>query len=350
MGALRLAEILDCVGFSDTPPSSQHSLLRVSLHNVKTGLERGHVDPVAAKMLLEALVTRVRVERGATGSAPHLDVVHGLLVAVLTEAGPALFFSRTASIDSYSDARAVTLQPSWAFKYWLDPTNVPEVNNDPHSMADVVQLVRIFQRGDHRQPAARIGVRDNVLWLTPHVGPVLQIIAEAQAAELSDGPAVLDTLDHAQRLRDLLGLQRRQHPDRAIAFTSASNIRGLNAVAEDALNRGVAARRPLAAPTLFDAGDYPRFRHWPTTDGASDSDFGRTWDLAEGRVEGGAPEMVVRPMACDEFEEAVSLGPIHSVTPSPETAKARDQVFANDVCGSETVKSLLNGLSGRLGL
>lgn len=346
---MRLADLLSAEGLQESPPSSYCSLFRVILFNLEIGLDRGHVDRDAAKGVFQELLDALEAVDSKV-SAIHIDRVYEKLAAILIRDAPALFFCRTDPLASHLEEHPITYQPSWAFKFWVDDT-IHEARNEVHSPADVATLVRTFEQGESLRPEAKVGYP--VLWLAPNVGAVRECLDAASHLRYDLGLGALEASGYAQSLRDLLGLQRRVFPERAIAMVANGTIGELQASAESlTLTRAdEPSRRPFAAPTQFDAGEYPRFRHWPTSDGLVEADYGRTWDLADDAAGStGAPELVSEPLALEDMRRVISLGPILSRGPTEHEATTLDLAFANELCGDATIASLVNALSLRLEL
>src|SRR6185369_15097149 len=156
-------------------------------------------------------------------------------------------------------------------KFWLDD-DVPEARLEEHSEGDVATLLQIFANGDSRRPEAEVG--KPILWLSPNFGEVKENINAAVHCRYDAGHAALDGAGYAERLRDLLGLQSRVFPERAIAVVVDRSIGDFQAgMEEEAIRESSSSRKKLAAPTQFDAGVYPRFRHWPQATGGFDGDY-----------------------------------------------------------------------------
>ena len=347
---MSLQDILLARGLADDPPSEHCSLLRACLHNLKAALDLGHLSLRNIRDLFEELLSELS-DAGWSESPAHIDQVYVQLASILARATPALFFCREAEQISYLEDSAVSLQPSWAFKFWLKE-GVHEARLEEHQLADVIALTSAFASRDNRLPDAKLGLP--LLWLTPNVGAVAVIVRGALTAQIDGGARTLEVGGFGQRLRDLLGVERRYFPEHAVAAVTTLTIKELgesrvdDEVGEDA--EIVTEVRRLAAPTQFDACDYPVFRHWPSAAGDTDSDYGRTWDLAndvgEGRS-GGAPELISDPLPLDHISRLVPLGQIRMPPPSEAEKVAFASRFANELCGTETVTSLVTTLARR---
>ncbi len=348
-----LADLLDCEGAHSDPPSSGCSLLRATLFNIHVGLDRRHLDPAAVRDVFDDMLDVLGTTRARRGSPPDIDEAYRILAEVLTTAGPRLFFARTDPINNHVDCRLVTIQPSWAFGFWLDGLS-HEARTGIHTAAVAHQVVQLFAQRENRLPGARIGIPGEPLWLTPSIGAVRQMIDMAFQAQYDAGYGALEGADYAQRLRDLLGLQKRTYPDRTVAMIASNTVGELQAsavsAAATAAAEGRPIRRPLAAPTQFDARDYPRFRHWPFADGQVEHDYGRTWDLADdaGDELGGAPELVSAALDPDQIGRVISLGLVTSPsTPEDEVAE-RTPGSRKRSAAMRTLESLVAALTRRL--
>lgn len=348
---MKLLELADIKGADTGAPSSNCSRLRVTLFNVRLGLHRRHIDRDATRTVFRNLLAELD-EDAREGVDLHVDWAYAKLAKTLATDGPGLFFSRSERLSEYVDQRPLTFQPSWAFKFWLDDS-AHESRNREHTAADVITLIGMFKEPSHRRPGAKVGRSGEVLWLTPIVGEVREVVDKALQCRHEGGARALESEHYAQRLRDLLGLERRVHPERAVILVAEETIGELQETAARAADNRQASRRTLCAPTLFDAGDYPRYRHWPYHAKAREPDYGRTWDLAVGAHAQrgcGAPELVSEPISVEAFSRMESLGPIHSPPPRVETQRMEDQAFADAICGTATIASLSRALSARLGL
>lgn len=343
-----LQDILTSRGLEDKPPSEHCSLLRACLHNIKIALDLGHVSAASVQDLFGALLDNLEIA-GWDTQPPHVDQVYVELAALLARADPALFFSRSSEVVSYLTNTAISLQPSWAFKYWLQD-NVHEARTEEHQYADVIALTRAFAIQDNREPNGKLGTP--LLWLTPNMGTVAELVAGAFQAQFDGGEDALEAGNYAQRLRDLLGLERRYFPEHAVAAVSSSPIGSLRRPGGETVvgDESMSDLPRVAAPTQFDACDYPVFRHWPTAAGDADADYGRTWYLASeegaGRT-GGAPELISDPLDLASISKMVPLGQIRAPSPTEDEKVAFAARFADEICGAETIVTLVATL-GRL--
>lgn len=358
-----LTEIVESAGVDDDLPSSYCSLFRVALFNINIALDRNHIEVKAAKDVFQELLDALE----ANGWAPkifQIDRVYLHFASILADTDPALFFCRHDEISTYLSERPVSLQPSWAFKHWLDDS-IHAARLPLHTTGDVEALLAQFATGESRKSGAAVGFP--ILWLTPYIGVVRDIVVGAERLRRANGPVALETSDNAQRLRDLLGLHWRLSPERAILVMLTGTVGDLKAALagqgpsghRSAIDVEMAGRpepavsREMAAPTQFDAGSYPRFRHWPEVDDCLDPNYGRTWDLsclrADGKT-GGAPEFVVKPRPLEAVSRMVSLGPIQVEPPTEEQQTILDRDFADALCGSTTIESLLSSISAKVDL
>lgn len=347
-----LVDLRNCEGVDDVNQSSAHSHTRVILSNLLRGLEQGHVKSASAHNVFVELIDQI--EKSGGPKAVHVDQLYGFLVEVLVKWGPDLFFERSELLVSHAEVQAATYQPSWAFKYWLND-DVSEARKPVHNQADVAVLVREFDAVTRRQPGARVGREKDVVWLTPLFGHVHDALDRASRIQRAEGDDALDRAGIADELRNLLGLQSRVFPERAVALVIDHTIDQLQTGAMEEVERdkksGKDRRRALAAPTQFDARNFPRFRHWPTKSGEHDSDYGRTWPL-DGKAgsSGGVPEFVGNPLDMNLVTRIVSLGRVEAVQLKEAEAIVADKDFADRICGGATLTSLLQGMGAKLRL
>jgi len=363
---MTLVELANCSDTASAVPSSGASLTRVALFNLELALRLGHVNALSVKTVTDELVEWYQA-CAAVGYQPHVDQLYGVLAELLVKWGPKFGFERGNAITSLLDHRAVTYQPSHAFKYWLTDA-IPEAAKPDHSIADVQLLSKKFNDGKYHRSGATIGNDPNPVWLTPAAGIVAASVKRANMLSSSGGTTELMAARLAVDLRRLLGLYKRQFPEFAVALTSKATIRELverkGAVAPVAA-KPVAAKPATAedddaddaslglfAPTQFDARDYPRFRHWPVAPPQPYDDFGRTWALdgmaAYEPGELGAPEVVTMPMKLGDIHQVLPLGQITDRAFSPAQQKIADAKFADEFCGPVTILELLTGLEKRL--
>ncbi|HEY0012106.1 MAG TPA: hypothetical protein VGB79_04550 [Allosphingosinicella sp.] len=344
-----LRDILSARGLRDDTPSEYSSHLRVCLYNIKVAVELGHVSRVTVQDLFRELLDGL-LAAGWANNGAHVDQVYLQLAVILARADPGRFFCRPTEVESYLNAEAVSLQPSWAFKFWLND-DVHDARSEEHQYADVVALIMAFVEHENRRPGARIGAP--LLWIAPCVGAVRDVVARALQSQYDGGAQLLERGGYAQRLRDLLGLERRYFPEHAIAAVTGVTIGELKGDSgglstHDEVTPDAEMQR-LAAPTQLDAGDYPVFRHWPTSEREFDADYGRTWDLASEAGRGrwsGAPELVSDPLPIDLVSRMVPLGQIRTQSPSEHDKLLFAARFANEVCGAETIEGLIECLAG----
>jgi len=344
-----LRDLSQCEGADDPASGSPVSLLRVMLFNLVCALDQGHVAPASVRTVVIDLLTSSILLSSAVADV-HVDQLYLELASILTRHAPALFFEREHEIISFTDANPFTYQPTWAFQFWID---MAEARKPIHSAADVAVLIDAFDMRRKAFAGVVLGAPRTVVWFTPSIGTVHNTLEAAWQYQRTKAHGMIDSAWYADQLRALLGLQRRAFPERAVALILDEPIGHLYDWAKVQAARS-ASRRPLAAPTQFDARDYPRFRHWPSGSGAVDQDYGRTWSLDGGStapsVRGGVPEIVAEPLGLDRVRRIVSLGLIRTETLSDDDAIKADRAFADKICGSESLAELLEKLGKMLAL
>ena len=357
--------------FSDAEaakPTTNASLLRVVLNNLLVALDHRHIAPEAVSAVFEAWSDAVREASAGRPRVLHVDRAYNLLGTVLAGAQKEWLFSRSSQLDTFGQNSAISFQPSWAFHWWfpdyVEPfARRPDLNEadlgiviDYYSRQEVADLVAAFWANRERAPDKMVGQAGGVVFFTPEVGEVerhCRTAAEINGRSGSKG-AALDEAAIADRLRNLLGLSSRHNGEQAVLVRLNGDIGDLQRAAEPPPGRSAesraARRRPMAAPTQFEAVGHDRFRHWPYYPRAPAIDFGRTWDLDDrfnANGDCGAAEFVLSPQPVFKIELILPLGRIQAPNPSNEHKREADARFADAVCGSRTIADLIAAFQTR---
>ncbi|RYG63710.1 hypothetical protein EON80_20675 [bacterium] len=320
--------------------------------NLVAGLEYGHVKPASARHVVRTL-TNLALDYLIDTSSPtrkandfsdlHVDMLLSFVTEVMQrDLDSSHFMTRPLPAISDGDSIVISLQPSWAFKFWLDAAKVHEVHVADHSWADVAVLCREFLKPSMRSAGAAVGERHNVVWVTPYKGQVRDVVDECTTK-------VVERREYsgtAARMRELLGLIDRRPGEQAVIAYSRATLGTMER--ED--------RVRLSAPTVLDARGYKRFRHWPTQfSTSSDDGFGRTYDLNANkrlvkRHEHGAPEVVRRKLLFSDIERFEYIGRIAEMDgeSEPEWASTAAREFAEEVSDGRTLIELLTVLEAYL--
>ncbi len=367
-GAGALDELTRFEGVGASAPSSNASLLRVVLHNLFRALDQGHVSRGAVKGVLDTWLALVRDRSAGDPETMHVDEAYNLLFVALSRAQREWMFSRSHELDSFSEERAVSFQPSWAFHWWFPDDIEPAARRpDPqesdlkilveyYGQIPVDDLIAAFRLNQHRANDKSVGQSGGVVFFTPEVGEIEELCATA--AGIHQAPHRLGELtleDHAiaDRMRNLLGLRSRNNSEYGVIIRLKGGIGQLQQAAAPLRPPagGVAGRRPMAAPTQFDAVGHDRFRHWPQNHNAPAIDFGRTWDLDDNqnfRPDCGAAEFVIAPLPVFQIESIIPAGPIRTPSETREQRRRADERFADAICHSQSILDLVASFEARL--
>ena len=359
-----LTELGNCEGAAVAEPSSPCSVLRVAFHNLLLASESEAPMRNEVAFALVEFLSALEAKHGNDASRISVDQAHGVFFKVIARHSDRLLFNRTGPLESFKGERALSFQPSWAFEYWL-PAD-PVAAKPEHSDADIKHLAKALRDRDlpvlisgftvHKVGSERrIGAPGGVVFLTPRVGEAAEMFAKAETLWNRRG-AIEDELAEAgiaTRLRNLLGLCLRNEADPAVMLQTKATIEGLGGGAHSKRKSGVSSSDTVkvAAPTQFDAGLYPRFRHWPSKSDEVTGDFGRTWDLDDRHnrkgPDCGAPEFVVTPLRVEEIESIVPIGAVDVDIASHLRTRQEDADFADRICGALSLPAMAEALGKR---
>lgn len=352
---MRLRDILTCYDFGKEPPNPAESLLRSNLANLLQAVELGHLaEDVAATFLREAIVKWRELSgptAGTSFASISIDGLWGQFRNVLVSLDGARHLEHRGRLTdgggrepSAMDAPLMTVVDDRAFEYWLK--SVPG-KRAKLGAADVLGMLQDCMQARWRQPGARVGRGKAVVWLTPKIGEVGQLVDNAAQRLRAGGEVELEAMPFARRLQDRLGLWDKNTQMHAIAVVLKRTYRDL--IADPAV--------VCRAPTIFDAEGHARFRHWPCPAGRVGDPMGRgrTWELdADVRAShfpyDGAPEIVAPPRPFEEVDALVYLG--RFATPRDMNAAAATcDAFAAAVAGDDwPLPRIVDALSTRLKL
>jgi hypothetical protein len=199
--------------------------------------------------------------------------------------------------------------------------------------------------GAWRQDSA-VGRPKSVVWLTPKSGMVGALVAAAERAFAGSHTAALRSLTAAVEVQNRVGLWNAHVSRHGIAVVFK---RTYDEFVED-------GKTHAKAPTIFDSGGYPRFRHWPTPDGTEQDPMGRgrTYELdpvmRKRDHPAGVPEIVAPPRPLDEVESLVYLGRFGR-PPGKGDKMAERQAhaeFARAVAGEKSLATIVHEIAERL--
>lgn len=339
----RLAVIRD---LDDTQRSHAACSALAFFANLYTAVRVGHLLPRDIGWLYSEILDRCQdhlLELGggslAVGSLESLtvDELMKIVSGIMQDQSNALFQvrHRRPSINADADKKALSLQPSWAFEFWLDTAFEEAAKVEP-SYAEVVGFCEAFLAPENRNPSAAIGRPNDVVWLTPNAGNAASALAQAMQLPPQDRERQLA----ASRLRDMLGLAVRSPREQAVVAHSRATI--------DEMARDPIAR--LSAPTVMDSRGYARYRHWPD-DPLLEDGYGRTYDLdrSQHTVSGQVPgvrEVVRRSMPLSEvrrFDYAGKIGPNPYEDGKPRSLAA-EREFALNLSKGHDIFSFIDQL------
>ena len=245
--------------------------------NLLEALRLEHLPPWAAAWLYSVLIDRIQEYLASKGgdTAPagdfsqlHVDELFKLLTDILQTPSNQLFQVRQKKIDIEGERNAVTLQPSWAFQYWLSDEFEETALMEP-TFSQVVGFCHAFSMPENRATSAFVGAPSDVVWVTPLSGEVADVLHRISSLK----PQERERNCAATPLREVLGLSVRKPREQLVVATTRQSI------TEMSIDRF--AR--LSAPTVLDSRGYERFHHWP--ENVEDEDgYGRTFHLNRARA------------------------------------------------------------------
>jgi hypothetical protein len=346
---MALVDLAGVRGFDARPLSAYGSLMRAILANFRTGLSHGHIDESEARGYFSEVLARFEQLRRTNAGQLHVDRIYLIMCEVFEWYRDQNFFRRTPRPQVYQDQLGFSYQSHYAFPHWLADT-VPETMLIDPEAAAMFRLCKAMEEPGNWREGATIGPTGDVLWLTPYIGEVRQMVDSARGQLWFEGLSPVA----ANRLREILGLCRRKPGEHAIAVITTTTL-------GDLLPRDKAG--PYA-PTIFEARSYERFRHWPPMGDDDSEHVGRTYDLSQGARHSsangrhGVPEVVTLPLAVSEVDRVIYLGAIREVdNPLPQQVGGQsfprgdtDREFAEEVSNGEPAATLLRWLSERLKL
>lgn len=315
------------------------SLFRAILANVLNGVRRKHIRAEVARKYFDELISRlIAISRATTFEQIKVETAYRqasvLFPGMISEG----YFQRSGPIDCDTKLRAFTIKPVDALRFWTDENLVLSagVIEDNPDMAQ--QACKRFSNPANRKKGAQMALPGQLLWWTPYT--------EFLEADVED-VARLTATDAEKRplatvLRDSFGLYQRKPGQQLIGVIMRGSIRDLAAV-----------QAPFA-PTIFDAWDYERFRHWPMlTNMREKANIGRTYDLDPARrtrpVEDyGYPEFVTGAVDVEHIEKVIYLGRVQKIGIDAQDV-AQHKAYAQAVACNLSVEAIINELSERLG-
>jgi hypothetical protein len=346
---MSLLDLANVRGFDAHPPSPYACLARAVLANFCTGLSHAHIEIPLARGYFEDVLIRLDGARQMANGDCHVDTVYRVMCEVFESYRDRHFFRRTPRPQAYLEQRGFSFQSHYAFPHWLNNT-VPETLVVAPDTAQVLRLCEAMRNPAYWRPGATLAPPSDVLWLTPYADRVRDLVPDPASHSASEGPPK----EAANRLREMLGLIRRRPGEHAVAVITRATLRDL------------LGRQDIGpyAPTIFEARNYERFRHWPPLGADEPGHVGRTYDLnlaARQSVPGGlhgVPEIVTAPLALRDIGEVIYLGTITEVDDLMREPASRnwqagpgtDDDFADEIAQGQSIGVLLDWLSERLKL
>lgn len=328
------------------------ALVRAFFANLVIGLSEGHILQRSAEHVMDVLYNSVLDYLEINGdptrpandfSEVHVDMLEVMLIGLMQQDLDSSHFStRGGPITANGDAQAITLQPHWAFKFWLK--GLDGIDNRDVTPDEVIGYCEDFLTGRERFEDAAIGKRHNVVWMTPYVDEVRTLVEDSLSlpADIRQGQA------YARRLREMLGLIDRLPGEQAVLIWTRKNL--------DQMSRE--RRVKLSAPTILDSRGYRRFRHWPNGRDPTvvSNGYGRTYELERAvRVVAspnhGAPELVRRQLLPPEVSRFEYVGKIQGMVGEGQTDFDIEAAwdYADEISHGMRTAELLDALEGLFG-
>ncbi len=249
------------------------------------------------------------------------------------------YLQRPGELACDTSLHALTIKPYQAVSRWLTPS-VRSKSPAATGAENARRCAEYFNDPNNREPNAKITLYDQLVWFTPFTHEFQGKLALMKSKLAED----VMSLPTATRLRNALGIVRTKPGTHIFGVVMGLTIEQM-----------CAASACAAAPTVFDACDYERYRHWPILTHRPDENMGRSYELDPDErafsAAYGFQEFVTGSMGIDQIQEIVYLGKVGKTkADEANMADAMHYAYVDDVVCEMPLHALVNNLATALNL